>query len=110
MTRAPPLRSPVPDFGRHAPKSSSPAASMTQAARAAFFGYRLPRTVSLILNTPAFGLEGTARSGFKICASIAHLVPAGEALAEASRRAGWPRGSVLCDAIDAEGAARGPPS
>src|SRR5437868_2088309 len=110
MTRAPPLRPPVPDFGRHAPKSRSPAASTTQAARAAFFGYRFPCTVSLILNTPAFGLEGTSRSSFKICASIAQLVPTGEALAETSRRAGWPRGSVLCDAIGAEGAARRPPA
>src|SRR5215203_5356189 len=98
MTRAPPLRSLVPDFGRQAPSRSSPAASSTQKARA-FFGYRLPRTVSLILNTPVFGPGGSSRSAFKICASIAHLRPSGEAF----RRAGWPRGNVLCDATGVGG-------
>src|SRR5215212_6652460 len=99
MTRVPPLRGLSPDFGRHAPSRSSARASSTHAARAAFsfFGYRLPRTVSPILNTPTFGLGGTSRSDFKICASIAHLVPEGEASAGPSgARAGRGRRSVRC--------------
>src|SRR3712207_7979056 len=86
MTRVPPFRGLSADFGRHAPSASSAAASRAQRGRAAFFEDSLPRTVSLICNTPAFGLGGTSRLSFKIWASITHSVPKGEGWTEGSRR------------------------